>query len=175
MARWLIGVAAIGLAAGGAGAQVPYEPAAPAQFAPTTLGPATYPPNYFANSYYRGTQPLSPYLNLIRGGNPGVNYYYGVRPGTPSGMPITGGFRPVAPEAVGPARSGFIPAASDPTQPPVTISADTMIPYIPPASHPVSFGGGVGRGAGMSTPSRSGFTGNRMPPSAPLRGRPGRN
>ncbi len=36
------------------------------------------------NVYNRQYQPLSPYLNLLRGGDPGVNYYYGVRPGLPN-------------------------------------------------------------------------------------------
>jgi hypothetical protein len=36
---------------------------------------------YGLNDYYNpSSQPLSPYLNLLRGGNPAVNYYYGVRP-----------------------------------------------------------------------------------------------
>src|SRR3954468_4496930 len=41
---------------------------------------------FMPNIYNPVNQPLSPYLNLLRGGNQGVNYYYGVRPGT------TGGF-----------------------------------------------------------------------------------
>ena len=40
-----------------------------------------YAPNYFN----RNTQPLSPYLNLLRGGNPAVNYFYGVQPGVMGG------------------------------------------------------------------------------------------
>lgn len=39
-------------------------------------------PSGYANMYNRGSQPLSPYLNLLRGTDPAVNYYYGVRPGT---------------------------------------------------------------------------------------------
>jgi len=38
--------------------------------------------SYAPNMYNRAGQPLSPYLNLLRGGNNAVNYYYGVRPGT---------------------------------------------------------------------------------------------
>jgi hypothetical protein len=44
--------------------------------------------NPFGNSpnfYNRGNQPLSPYLNLLRGGNNAVNYFYGVRPGVAAG------------------------------------------------------------------------------------------
>jgi hypothetical protein len=70
MNRIVIGILAIGVLA-----VVP--PAAQAQ--PT----GTFNPNAFApNMYNRATQPLSPYLNLLRGGNNAVNYFYGVRPGT---------------------------------------------------------------------------------------------
>src|SRR5262249_40602016 len=53
-------------------------------------GATPYVPNY----YNRNNQPLSPYLNLLRGGNPAVNYFYGVRPGLMNGAfgsPFTGG------------------------------------------------------------------------------------
>lgn len=43
---------------------------------------ATNPSGYAPNMYNRSAQPLSPYLNLLRGGNTAVNYFYGVRPGT---------------------------------------------------------------------------------------------
>jgi hypothetical protein len=46
---------------------------------------ATGPANaggYAPNMYNRNAQPLSPYLNLLRGSNTAVNYFYGVRPGT---------------------------------------------------------------------------------------------
>src|SRR5262245_47857361 len=59
-----------------------------AQFGPAS-GPTygSFGPTgpYAPNFYNRQTQPLSPYLNLLRGGNPAVNYYYGVRPGTMAG------------------------------------------------------------------------------------------
>ena len=41
--------------------------------------------NYLPNYHNRATQPLSPYLNLMRGSNPAVNYYFGARPGLPTG------------------------------------------------------------------------------------------
>lgn len=41
--------------------------------------------SYVQNYYNRSSQPLSPYLNLLRGGNQAVNYFYGVRPGTSTG------------------------------------------------------------------------------------------
>src|SRR3954462_11135916 len=40
------------------------------------------PRGYAPTMYNRAAQPLSPYLNLLRGGNNAVNYFYGVRPGT---------------------------------------------------------------------------------------------
>lgn len=43
------------------------------------------PSGYAPNMYNRSGQPLSPYLNLLRGGNNAVNYFYGVRPGTQPG------------------------------------------------------------------------------------------
>ena len=56
-----------------------------------TTGP-TNPSGYAPNMYNRGTQPLSPYLNLLRGGNNAVNYFYGVRPGTTQPTPFAGMF-----------------------------------------------------------------------------------
>ena len=70
MNRIVIGVLAVG-----AIALVPR--AAHAQL----TGPSN-PSGYAPNMYNRATQPLSPYLNLLRGGNNAVNYFYGVRPGT---------------------------------------------------------------------------------------------
>jgi hypothetical protein len=67
----------IGVLIGGALAALPQ--AARAQ----TTGPAN-PGGYAPNMYNRAAQPLSPYLNLLRGGNNAVNYFYGVRPGTQS-------------------------------------------------------------------------------------------
>ncbi|MCE9531045.1 MAG: hypothetical protein K8T89_07960 [Planctomycetes bacterium] len=48
-------------------------------WAQNQLGGQSQP--YAPNAYNRQSQPLSPYLNLLRGGNPAVNYFYGVRPG----------------------------------------------------------------------------------------------
>lgn len=57
--------------------------------------PATNSGNFAPNMYNRGNQPLSPYLNMLRGSNSAVNYFYGVRPGTQpnafAGMFGTGG------------------------------------------------------------------------------------
>ena len=45
----------------------------------------TSPTNPSGYAQNRATAPLSPYLNLLRGGNNAVNYYYGVRPGSQPG------------------------------------------------------------------------------------------
>ncbi len=82
MAKWFLGFTltlALG-AVSSAQQQTPYQ------------YPSPYPANFLPNYYNRPTQPLSPYLNLLRGGNPGVNYFYGVRPGTQGGVPFGGGF-----------------------------------------------------------------------------------
>jgi hypothetical protein len=77
-------------------------------------GPGAPPLNYLPNYYNRATQPLSPYLNLLRGSNPGVDYYYGTRPGTPAGGVNTFGQPPVYNPFVGPAAGGFLPQSAIP-------------------------------------------------------------
>jgi hypothetical protein len=49
------------------------------------LGPWSNNQQFGPNVYNRMNQPLSPYLNLLRGGSPAINYFYGVRPGLMSG------------------------------------------------------------------------------------------
>src|SRR5438552_3890625 len=66
------------------------------------LNPANVMPNVYNPQY----QPLSPYLNLLRGGNSGVNYYYGVRPGTLGGAGSIGGAGMLAPGGM---RMPFMP------------------------------------------------------------------
>lgn len=123
MTRYLIAAAAtLGLVAF-AEAQYPY--ASPFYQSPGVM-PNVYNPQY---------QPLSPYLNLLRGGNPGVNYYYGVRPGTMGGTGQSIG----APfTAAGGNRQLFFPqlaSAPDPLQPREVGPGDVL----PPAGHPVVF------------------------------------
>lgn len=154
MTKWLLGFATLGLTAATAVAQG----SVPSQ--------GQTPGNVMPNYYNRQSQPLSPYLNLLRGGNPGVNYFYGVRPGTTG---AAGGFGPQVPFGYSQNRGGFIPAASNPEQEPVSVSADTTIPYIPSAAHPVIFGGGRMPGGGLSAAGRPGFAGTQMPPTAPRR------
>jgi hypothetical protein len=154
MTRWLLGLATVGMACGVGSAQYPQQRSGgyPGDFGgyqggggyPYPYGPAPFPGNFLPNYYNRASQPLSPYLNLLRGGNPGVNYFYGVRPGTTGGAGnmVGGGFGQSA--YVGVTGNGFIPAASTPDQPPVQLDANQRLPYIPPSSHPVVFGGGPG-------------------------------
>jgi hypothetical protein len=82
--------------------------------------------------YNRQTQPLSPYLNLLRGGDRAVNYFYGVRPGTQPAA-YTGMFGAAG---TGP-RQTFFPVV------------DTLADFleepqpagrIPTTGHPVGFG-----------------------------------
>jgi hypothetical protein len=76
--------------------------------------PSAPPLNYLQNYYNRQQQPLSPYLNLLRGQNPGVNYYYGVRPGTPAGGANVFGQAPMYNPFVGLSAGGFLPQSSQP-------------------------------------------------------------
>ncbi len=132
MTRLLIALAATLAAAGGARAQYqqPYY-----QPSPFYQSPGAQP-----NIYNPQNQPLSPYLNLLRGGNAGVNYYYGVRPGTAGGT----GFGLGAPFTTGGAtRQPFFPQlanAPDPLQP-VEVGAGNVLP---PAGHPVVYNNTLG-------------------------------
>jgi hypothetical protein len=98
-------------------------------------------PNVMPNIYNPRTQPLSPYLNLLRGGNPGVNYYYGVRPGT-----VGGAAAPLAPGiAPGGNRPAYFPVQYGDADPLELPTADTDRGYvIPPAGHPVMFNNTLG-------------------------------
>jgi hypothetical protein len=121
-----------GLTLGGASAaQVPAQP-----------GPAVNPSNYLPNYFNPRTQPVSPYMNLLRGGGiPGVNYYYGVRPGTVGMMP--GGIGGASTSAGGGNRMLFFPqlaAAPDPLSGAPPGAGDVL----PPAGHPVVFNNTMG-------------------------------
>jgi hypothetical protein len=103
----------------------------PASARAQITNPTTKPTEFAPNMYNRAAQPLSPYLNLLRGGNTAVNYFYGVRPGTQPGA-FTGMFtQPTA----GP-RQTFFPV--------VDTLADLLeepAPYgtVSPTGHPVGF------------------------------------
>lgn len=145
MTRYLVIGAVVFATAGVASAQYPAQPFPSSQYFP--------PGSVMPNIYNPQNQPLSPYLNLLRGGNAGVNYYYGVRPGTAGGTgqglgaPGTtgGGNRPL-----------FFPqlaSAPDPLQPREVGVGDVL----PPAGHQVQFNNTMGyfpsplgnRGGGM--------------------------
>jgi len=103
--------------------------------------PNPQPLNYLPNFYNRSNQPLSPYLNLMRGNNPGVNYYFGTRPGTPAGGVNAFGQAPPYQPFVGAMNGGFLPQSNMPNDG----SGNTYEPGGKPitlrsASHPVLFG-----------------------------------
>jgi hypothetical protein len=79
---------------------------------------------------------------MLRGGNPGVNYFYGVRPGTVGGA---GSFAPGPFMAPGGMRAPNFPVNySDPDAVQLP-EADTTHGYIlPPAGHPVVFSNTLG-------------------------------
>jgi hypothetical protein len=97
--------------------------------------------NYMPNIYNPQNQPLSPYLNMLRGGNAATNYYYGVRPGT-VGMGGRGfGGAPFM--AWGGNRMMFFPQLAIAPDP---LSDTTGQPasVLPPAGHPVVFSNTMG-------------------------------
>lgn len=114
---------------------------------------------FMPNIYNPRTQPLSPYLNLLRGGNAATNYYYGVRPGT-VGMG-RGGFGGAPFVAPGGNRTLFFPqlaTAPDPSGDPVTSPGSVL----PPAGHAVVFSNTMGffpSPFGQAGGSRAGLSG----------------
>jgi hypothetical protein len=130
MTRLLLVTTAMFGLAGGAFAQYPNSP----------YPVPNYLPNIMPNVYNPQYQPLSPYLNLLRGGNTGVNYYYGVRPGT-----VSGGTSPFGGATLGGGgnRALFFPqlaSAPDPFQAGVPGVGDVL----PPAGHAVTFNNTMG-------------------------------
>ena len=97
-------------------------------------GPASPVPA--PNAYNRQTQPLSPYLNLLRGGNSAVNYYYGVRQGT--GPAVQGMMNQVA----GGPRQTFFPVVD--TLADLLSEESKGAPRMPPTGHPVGFNNTMG-------------------------------
>jgi hypothetical protein len=157
-------LAALAIVVGGASAAVAQpSPGIPQYPDPFSFGPT--------NPYNRASQPLSPYLNLLRGGNPGVNYFYGVRPGTTGG----GGFGGGAPMmAQGAQRAPFFPPQAQ-AQDPAQVELPGLMPEykIPSPAHPVVFnntlgyfpGPGGGRAAGAARPATQ-QSGGRAPAGA---------
>ncbi len=100
-----------------------------------SMGPSN--PSGYAQTGNRGAgQPLSPYLNLLRGGNNAVNYYYGVR-----NNGLSGGFGSGGNSQGSPFGGRFVPT-------PETISEfpeDNRDPLkLGPTGHPTAFGNTLG-------------------------------
>ncbi len=89
------------------------------------------------NMYNRQTQPLSPYLNLLRGGNTAVNYFYGVQPGLASGGLI--GPYGMGGMMFGP-RLTFFPYIGSLDEPPEELPKGGMRP----TGHPIGFNNTMG-------------------------------
>ena len=146
MTRYLLTAALALVAAGSASAQLsPQYPAQPApqypQYPYPTLPYSAQQQPFMPNVYNPQNQPLSPYLNMLRGGNPGVNYYYGVRPGTVGGANQGGLGAPFT--AGGGNRMMFFPQVSNAPDPfgPREVGAGAVLPS---AGHQVAFGNTLG-------------------------------
>jgi len=167
MTKWLLGISLATLAAPAfaqQGYQSPYGLGVPGYPATPSLG------SFMPNVYNRTQQPLSPYLNLLRGGNPAVNYFQGVRPQQMAAAQGNGmGSYPIG--AASPLRTGFLPAAANPTAEPIELpAAGQPILSLSPSGHAVSFGRGTMPGGGTSAAGRPGVLGNR--PAAQTQNRP---
>jgi hypothetical protein len=140
MMRYSLIGAAVLLTAGIAWAQPGQLPGQSPSQIPFQPGPFYQQPTVQPNIFNSANQPLSPYLNLLRGGNQATNYYYGVRPGTIGGTGLGLG----APfTAFGGNRQLFFPqlaSAPDPLQPREAGVGDVL----PPAGHTVVFNNTLG-------------------------------
>lgn len=113
---------------------------------PYPVAPFYQAPSVMPNIYNPANQPLSPYLNLLRGGNPGVNYYYGVRPGTTGGTGLGIGAPFTTPGANRPLFFPQLASAPDPAQPvdPTQPRQPGKGDVLPPAGHPTFFNNTMG-------------------------------
>jgi hypothetical protein len=148
-------------------------PSSPYPVSPFPGVPMINPANVMPNIFNPRTQPLSPYLNLFsRTGDPAVNYYYGVRPGTIGGAASLGGAPSIV--ASGGNRPPFFPqpaASPDPFGNTLlgtgSLNGEEKERILPPAGHPVVFGNTMGyfpgpAGSGRSTrPALLGVGNNR--------------
>lgn len=98
--------------------------------------------NFMPNIYNPQTQPLSPYLNMFRGGgNPAANYYFGTRPGTVGGG--MGGYGLAPNMAFGGNRGPFpFQFSQEEAGPLVGEPAEGYV--LPPAGHAVLFNNTLG-------------------------------
>ena len=136
MKRFLLTLILTAAAAWPAAAQYPGQPG-------FTPAPGDYQPNI----YNRRNQPLSPYLNLLRGqGNTGIDYYYGVRPGLQSGgqqsrNPFGSGGGNLGNSQM---RTGYLPQAGIPTSEPLALPDAGKEVILPPSGHAVIYGNTFG-------------------------------
>jgi hypothetical protein len=145
--RYLLVIVVSLAVAGAAAAQYPPQPYGGG------FGPPINPNNFMPNIYNPQTQPLSPYLNLLRGNDPATDYYYRVRPGTLGMAPRGFGGGPFI--AGGGNRALFFPqfaAAADPVAP----GEDYVLP---PAGHAVVFGNTMGFFPGAGSQAGTGRAG----------------
>jgi hypothetical protein len=130
--------------------------------------PYQTPANYPTAMYNRANQPLSPYLNLFRGGIPAVDYYYGVRPGLQTGGYPRQQYPPNGPRPVLPA---FLPAtppggSRDIVPPGFEYASAPKETTLSPAGHAVTFTNPGGFSPGQASP-RKGFTQPTTPTKKP--------
>ncbi len=107
------------------------------------------PGQYQPNIYNRQTQPLSPYLNLLRNqGIPGIDYYYGVRPGLNSGgQPFSnqsGGGNNFGGTGNSQMRMGYLPQAGMATSESIPLPDPGQDVILAPSGHPVTYGNRFG-------------------------------
>ena len=121
---------------------------------------------YQPNIYNRQNQPLSPYLNLLRGqGNAGIDYYYGVRPGLPSGgqpfgNQFGGGAGGQSSLNYSQMRTGYLPQAGYQTTEPIPLPDAGQDVILSPSGHGVTYGNvfGISRaGVPGASSGRPGF------------------
>jgi hypothetical protein len=151
MRRAILTLGLLVAAAGGANAQYgpPYGGSGPIN-----------PNNFMPNVFNPQTQPLSPYLNLLRGNDPATDYYYRVRPGT-VGMGQRG-FGGAGAMGGGGNRTLFFPQLASAQDPLGDVGLGGAGGVLPPAGHQVVFGNTMGffpAPGGQAGTGRAGLSG----------------
>jgi hypothetical protein len=146
--RHLLGLAVVALV-GAAGVAQPPQRGYPVP------GPINFLPYYQPQPAPTSSRPpLSPYLNLLNGNNPALNYFYGVRPLLPNAQP------PLPPPAFNPAApKGFFQPTQSAAEPALYPEpANTQRFKLPPPGGPVIFGNSFGSSrAGIAGGGRGGY------------------
>ena len=166
MGRTMFGLVVAAVAVSSAMAQLPYPASGPPNYTP-------YPASPQANAPV-GRPPISPYLNLLYGNNPALNYYYGVRP-LVSGS-LTPNFAPQ--QNLLPAAPGGFFQPTRPLPPPYPEPDDRQRFTLPSPGGPVVFGNSFGSSRAGVTGGRTGYfsgaggaTASSNSSAAPLKGR----